>query len=360
MSKLNRTFMRCISLFLVWCALAAFLPLGANATSTGNEEPLSVTPEVVDSIVHPAVSVVPYSYTSSVQQEIILIEDELSQLYLQLQSPAILSQSTSTLDRITQLEQQLESFGFRVLDSKEASAVLGLSSGISPQSTPPSNWNTSSAKFIVSPLYSVTLSDGSKIPYYYVTAYNTTTSSNLVSMKTMAMKQAQPISGWAGAILRKYMAKAASFVVGKYAKYLEAFPYELIQYKTVPDTSAAYTVEAVYTSTARFFYSYNANKDKYLHEGTSHRTSVANHHVMRYSYMGKSQIDSSDESYSLYTDYYYNGDQLVKERWENQIGSLYVETIADVKYYYKKSASASEELLYTVSVPHVQYPSEIN
>ena len=76
--------------------------------------------------------------------------------------------------------------------------------------------------------------------------------------------------------------------------------------------------------------------------------------------MGKSQIDSSDESYSLYTDYYYNGDQLVKERWENQIGSLYVETIADVKYYYKKSASASEELLYTVSVPHVQYPSEIN
>lgn len=93
--------MRCISLFLVWCALAAFLPLGANATSTGNEEPLSVTPEVVDSIVHPAVSVVPYSYTSSVQQEIILIEDELSQLYLQLQSPAILSQSTSTLDRIT-------------------------------------------------------------------------------------------------------------------------------------------------------------------------------------------------------------------------------------------------------------------
>lgn len=299
------------------------------------------------------------------------IDAELSYLYLELEQATLAcadknsDENRNRVERISSsiqmLEADLQQYGFKFLNNQEAAALLGISD-VSPASIydePPANWNTQNARVVVSPVYSVTLSTGEVIPYYYITAYNTTTNSNLVDKPSIPIEK-DTVGDFLSALVQTYAAKIAGAFVGQYTKVLEWLPYEMITYNNIPSAAADYTVEAVYTSTPRWIWAYSEYGGRYYHEATVHRTSIANHHVIRYSYNGNSKIDSDDENYTVSTQHFSSVAALVKERWENGETSILLERVANVKYYYKEDASSTAELVQSVPVPYLQYAIELN
>lgn len=301
------------------------------------------------------------------------IDEELSHIYLDLEKATMECEKVDSEenrnklmainDRIQMLEADLQQYGFKFLSDAEAAALLGISdvSTASVYDEPPANWNTQNARVVVSSVNTVTLSTGEEIPYYYVTAYNTTNDSNLVSMPTIPIEAKNTFGDFVNALIQTYAAKVVGATIGAYSKVLEWLPYEMITYTNAPAAAAAdYTVEAVYTSTARWIWAYSEYGGRYYHEATVHRTSVANHHVIRYSYNGVSRVDSEDENYMVYTPHFSSPGALVKERWENGETSILLERVANIKYYYKQNENATQELVQSVAVPYLQYAIELN
>lgn len=331
----------------------------------------SVDPAVVEMLLSTATDISANSATVRSGLSLEQIDEELAFLYLELEQATLACAEQNSEEnrnhlakinaRVQMLESDLQQYGFKCLNKEEAAALLGISN-VSPASIydePPANWNTQNARVVVSPVYSVTLSTGEVIPYYYVTAYNTTTDSNLVDEPSIPIEK-KTMGDFFSALIQTYAAKIAGAVVGQYTKVLEWLPYEMITYNNIPSAAADYTVEAVYTTTARWIWAYSEYGGRYYHEATVHSTSIANHHVLRYSYNGNSEIDSYDENYTVSTQHFNSVRALVKERWENGETSILLERVANVKYYYKEDESSTAELVQSVPVPYLQYAIELN
>lgn len=367
---------KCVSVILVIAIFTAIISTSYAAevmSETITEEMdvarASVDATIIDSILPDGDELSVDSSSLQTGLTVDEIDQELSLIYIQLDEALKelkvdrceenLIKVAELSARIKQLESDMEKYGFTFLSETDVEQLMGASMAEpSAVPDPPSITDTKNARFAVSPVYTATLSSGEKIPYYYVTAYNKNTSSNLVSMPSIPINKNR-MSDFLDAFIKTYVAKIVSSAVSAYSMVLNWAPYEMITYSSVTQASATYTVEAVYTSTARFIWAYSEYAGQYYHEATVHRTNIANHHVIRYSANGKSQIDSADENYTVSTDHYSSPGQLVKERWENDIASIEVERVANVKYYYQKDSKSAKELVQSVAVPYVSFYIEL-
>lgn len=265
---------------------------GATVSEDLNDTRLSVDPSVVNQILGSSVAACSEETSSGLTVE--QIDEELSHLYLDLENANKICELENNeenrervaeiTDRIQMLESDMQQYGFKFLTDAEAAALLGVSnvSAASIYDEPPANWNTQNARVVVSSVLTVTLSTGEEIPYYYVTAYNTTSDSNLVYEPSIPIEK-ETIGDFIDALIQTYAAKIVGSVISSYSKVLEWLPYEMITYQNIPSAAADYTVEAVYTTTARWIWAYSEYGGRYYQEATVHKTSIANHHVMRYS-----------------------------------------------------------------------------
>lgn len=207
------------------------------------------------------------------------IDRELSHIYIDIEraqenylaDPT--SGNESALNQLIQrkdfLENTLKSRGFIFLTDDEAQQLLGASS----RATGSKPADTDNTRYVASSILSVTLSDNTKVKYYYVTAYAESTDSNMVRRALIEMDKAgaEKVADFIDALVETYVGKlvgtAASLVKG-----VAWLPYEMLTYSDDINISCSYTIQATYTTTPRFIWALSESLGNYQLEGVTHST----------------------------------------------------------------------------------------
>ena len=326
-----------VSLLLFVCISTGLLSNTAYALTPNSKQ--SVAPSVVNSIFS--------KYPMQISEGAVLSENEistmdaeseLSTLYIKEylatnnynENPTSdnLHLLNSIVERINVIENTLKNRGQIFLSPEDAQVLMGENISTYVVGDKPSD--TANTQFVATTISNITMSDGTVVPYYYVTAYSKTTSSYMVSMPTIDMGSNYNLTTFAAKVINLYANKIIASVISQ-IKYFSWLPYELIQ-SSSPQAISNYTIESVYTSTPRFIWAYSNTFNQYYLEGVTHMVDVADHHVIRSTKNGKSYVDSRDNSRTFYCDNYYTPSVIVTSQYNTNNPNLHLERIDDIKY----------------------------
>lgn len=334
-----------------------------------NTEKESVSADIVDTIINAHAQASPLSTNAvSSSSENILSDDdidkELTHIYLDIDvaqqtfndDPSLENQNiiTALIERKDFLEATLSSRGYIFLSDDEAKMLMGsvLLTTSEEAPTPPTPTETSNTRYVMSDVKKIKLSDDAYHYYYYVTAYAKSTNSNMVAAPIIAMN-VDKLQFYLNALAETYIGKFVSEALS-YVSILAWAPYEIVG--ATPDLTApcSYTVDALYTTTPRFVWLYSETYHNYYLEGILHTTNIADHHVMRYTSNGLSEIKSYDENYSFVSPLYQRPVNVIKKQWNSDLGHTYIEYVRDVEYYYQSDENkpSTRKLVSTQTAPY--------
>lgn len=356
-----------MSLFLAMI-LSCSLIIPAMATSASNQNrtidnsTTKMSVETVDAIfAHHATA---HTANVNVISEAILpsseIDEELSHIYLDIYyaeenfssvpTPENKSTLTTLIDRKDFLEQTMEQRGFIFLSDAEAQSMLGDVSGA--DGTPPPN--TQYTSYVASPYKYVTLSDGSKVKYFYVTAYAQSPYSNMVRQTVVQLSKRKSVIGdFLNSVIQTYVGKIIGSAVSLIPGASWA-PYEMLSPGVSNDITCDYSIKATYTTTPRFIWSLSDSLHYYLLDGVTHQTKIEDHHMIVYTKNGASHTDDHNVYYTKTTDGWTHSDSIVKNQWETYAPKPHFEYAENVDYYHKfdKNDPDSEQLVASEKVPY--------
>lgn len=291
------------------------------------------------------------------------IDEELSHIYLDIyyaeeafaSNPTAENEATlnALIDRKDLLEQTMTQRGFVFLTDSETKSLLGDVSGA--DGTPPPD--TENTRYVAAPYRYVTLSDGFKVKYFYVTAYAESPNSNMVRQTIVEMSDRNSVIGdFSSSLIETYVGKIIGELISKIpgASWL---PYEMLSPGVSDDITCAYSIKATYTTTPRFIWSLSDSLDYYLLDGVTHQTKIEDHHMMTYTNNGVSKTDDQNVYYTRTTDGWNKSHDIVKKQWETYAPKPHYEYAQNVEYYYQSDENdpssrkrvASEKVPYAIS-----------
>lgn len=291
------------------------------------------------------------------------IDEELSHIYLDIyyaeesfaSNPTAENEAnlTALIDRKDLLEQTMTQRGFIFLSDDETKSLLGDISGA--DGTPPPD--TNNTRYVAAPYSYVTLSDGFRVKYFYVTAYAESPNSNMVRQTMIQMSDSESVIGdFVNSLIQTYIEKSISAAVSL-VPGVSWSPYELLFPSSDDDIYCDYSIKATYTTTPRFIWSLSDSLDYYLLDGVTHQTEIEDHHMILFTENGTSHTEPHDEYYTRTTDGWNNSGGIVKDQWETYAPKPHFEYPQHVNYYYQadennpnsKILVASEKVPYAIS-----------
>lgn len=292
------------------------------------------------------------------------IDSELRHIYLDIDlaektftsNPSAKNKAVlnALIERKDFLEATLTNRGFIFLSDDEANMLMGSSAqtaSITGAPTPPTPTDTVNTRYVMSELKVINLDD-TPLYWYYVTAYAKTVNSSMVSMPIIAM-DADETQFYLSALIETYIGKFVSELLS-YSKIISWAPYEMIGASPDLEAPCSYTIDAVYTTTPRFVWLYSEPHNTYYLEGILHTTNIEDHHVMRYTSNGFSEVESHDENYTYVSPKYNRPVNVIKNQWNSGATTTYIEFVQDVKYYFQpdEDNENTKELVATKVAPY--------
>ncbi len=291
------------------------------------------------------------------------IEKELSHIYLDIEQAQKHFEDdpnkenelylNNLIGRMEFFEGALTERGFIFLTDEEAQQLMGmpvvftLDMGSKPS-------DTSNTQYVASSISNVTLSDGTKVYWYYVTAYARSSSSRMVRNTKVTISDMAKKSDVIGARIETQVGRLVNNLYW-YETVTSWKPDEMITYTGDTGTSCTYTIDATYTATPRFIWASSQSSGTFYLEAITHQMTINNRHQVNYLYQGKAQIDSQTKTHT-YSTPKFNANyipDIIKDQWENNRSSAYIECVREVRYFYKAPPITSKnKLVSTQSAPY--------
>lgn len=306
------------------------------------------------------------------------LEEELSHIYLEIESAKLQFEEAPTNEnkaivenlesRLSMIKLELESRGYIFLSPEEAAIIMGESTSseveLTDVDTRPIPSDTSNTDYVASTLRSTTLSDGRTINYFYVLAYAKSVNSNLYS-DVVVTKPVDKFANLVDALFEIYTYKVIAWAISSVEQisFLQWVPYELFStdLDNVADVAAECRLEAQYTTTTKFIWSYSEIGNTYILDGALNRTDIDEVRKVRGTQSGNNYSYTADEAhYMFYPNNYYNEDYVVRYQWENSMPTVFLEYIGHRDHYYKETDNSPLEYLGRTEIPYAERYYDLN